>query len=375
MTEKTTKMKSAYIARLNLEDDHLLGVAAKIHAQVKVLSNAIGGMDLYFLRGNEIRKNDSLLWRFGRGALGRRLAYRFLFYPRLARELQDHDFVYIRYQGSSPPFLYLLRRLKARKPEMRIFVEIPTFPYDLVKVGLRQHLLGLVDRMFRGWLRHHVDRVVTFSRETSIFGIPAICTDNGVDVGNMPMIEGELKSEPICLLGVANVSFWHGYDRVIKGLAGYYSQGSEREIKFLVAGVGAELENLKKLAADSGMKQRVEFLGARHGQELDALYAKSHVGLATLGMHRCMIKTTSLKTREYCARGLPFVLAGDDPDFPPDFAYAHEVPATDEPLDIPALLRFMMACGRPGRITGKTCVPMRGIIWAGNVKCNRSSIR
>ena len=335
------RMKSAYIARLNLEDEHLLGVAAKIRGQMKALSRVVGDMDLYFLRGNEIRRNGAVVKQFGTGRLGRVLAYRMFFYPWLARRLSQYDYIYIRYQGSSPMFLYLLWRLKARNPKMQIHLEIPSFPYDTEYAGLRDHTLGLVDRFFRRYLHHHVDHVVTFSRHNRIFGIPAICTDNGVSVETVPMMESLPEPGSLCFLGVANLAFWHGYDRVIRGLAAYYAQGGQREVRFLVVGGGKERERLQRLASDTGMSEKVSFLGTLHGKALDAVFARSRLGISTLGMHRVIKDTTSLKSREYCARGLPFVTDRQDPDFPVDFPFLYQAPASDEPLDIALLLAFL----------------------------------
>ncbi len=334
-------MKSAYIARLNLGDEHLLGVAAKIRGQMKALSRVVGDMDLYFLRDNEIRRNDVLLKRFGTGRLGRMLAYRLFFYPWLAHRLSPHDYIYIRYQGSSLLFLYLLWRLKARNPKIQIHLEIPSFPYDTEYAGLRDHMLGLVDRLFRRHLHHHVDRVVTFSRQACIFGIPAICTDNGVAVDTVPMMESPPEPGCFCLLGVANLAFWHGYDRVIRGLAAYYAQGGQQEVRFLVVGSGKEREHLQRLARNTGMSEKVSFLGALHGKALDQVFARSRLGISSLGMHRLTVDTTSLKSREYCARGLPFVTDHEDPDFTAGFPFLYQAPASDEPLDIASLLAFL----------------------------------
>jgi len=47
-----------------------------------------------------------------------------------------------------------------------------------------------------------------------------------------------------------------------------------------------------------------------------------------------------VKVREYCARGIPFIIASTDPDFPDDFPYMMRVPANDEPIDIQKVIVF-----------------------------------
>jgi glycosyltransferase involved in cell wall biosynthesis len=333
-------MRGAYIARLNLEEDHLLGVAAKIRAQVAVLGGVAAGMDLYYLHDNEARKNGRLLHRWGKTRFWRRIAYYFLFYPYLSGHVSDVGFIYIRYQGCSPLFLHMLRRLKKRNPGLVVLVEIPSFPYDAERTSYRERLLGAIDRSFRQRLHRYVDRMVTFSDEPEIFGVPTIRTDNGVDLEQIPVADGNPEAGRFCLIGVANLAFWHGYDRIIRGLARYYRDGGRREVLFSMVGTGNEKQNLEKLAIEENVANKVEFLGARYAEDLQQLFRRSHMAVSSIGMHRIATRTSNLKSREYCARGIPFVLGYDDPDFSDDFLFSYRVTATDEPVDIEGLLAF-----------------------------------
>ncbi|WP_456375034.1 glycosyltransferase [Thiolapillus sp.] len=337
---ETRPLKGAYIARLNLEDEHLLGVANKIRAQVDVLGEAPAEVDLYYLRGNELRMNGKLWQRWGDSTFWRRIAYYFLFYPFLSAHLTGLDFIYIRYQGCSPVFLHMLKKLKARNPGLLVLVEIPSYPYDREKTSLREYLLGAVDRLSRRWMRKHVDRIVTFSEKSFIFGVPTICTDNGVDLEQIPLVDKPGDTDRFRLIGVANLAFWHGYDRVIKGLARYYRNGGDKDVVFSIVGIGKERQNLQALALRENVADRVEFPGACYGGVLQELFKKSQMAVSCLGMHRRDTVTSDLKSREYCARGIPFVLGYADPDFLPDFPFSLRVPATDEPLDIGDVLAF-----------------------------------
>jgi hypothetical protein len=74
---------------------------------------------------------------------------------------------------------------------------------------------------------------------------------------------------------------------------------------------------------------------------LDAVFDEADIALDALAIHRLHLPcSSSLKAREYCARGIPFVRAGDDPDFPADLPFVHRVPSNDAPLDISALVEF-----------------------------------
>mgnify|MGYP000506084249 FL=1 len=48
----------------------------------------------------------------------------------LIQACQDADLLYIRYFFSDPNLIHLLKNLKHRYPHLKIFVEIPTYPYD-----------------------------------------------------------------------------------------------------------------------------------------------------------------------------------------------------------------------------------------------------
>ena len=80
----------------------------------------------------------------------------------------------------------------------------------------------------------------------------------------------------------------------------------------------------------------------RSGTELDALFADADLALGSLGMHRLGLhRSSSLKAREYCARGVPFVLGSDDPDFPDGIPFVHQVAADESPIDVSALADFV----------------------------------
>jgi len=58
-------------------------------------------------------------------------------------------------------------------------------------------------------------------------------------------------------------------------------------------------------------------------------------------MHRISLKEGStLKLREYCAIGLPFIYAYNDDDFDDNFIYAAKIPADDSPVNIYDVIDF-----------------------------------
>ena len=83
----------------------------------------------------------------------------------------------------------------------------------------------------------------------------------------------------------------------------------------VIAGDGSRLPRRQRLAAD--------------------------VALDSLAIHRLRLPTSSsLKAREYCARGVPFVLASADADFPPELDFVHRTSSDESALDVSALVSF-----------------------------------
>lgn len=333
----TERIRGAYLARVDLTEPHLSGVAEKIRAQVAALQEFPADVDILHPAGGAILRNGAVATSYGEGALWKRLVHYFLFHAWVGANLRGLQFLYIRYQGCSPVFLRMLGRLRRANPGLVILLELPSYPYHSESTTLRQKLLSLLDRASRGSLHRHVDRIVTFSGEQRIFGIPTIRTDNGVDVASLTLLPRPPAGDGLRLFGLANLSFWHGYDRVIAGLADYRARGGQRDIQFDIVGTGAELQRLQDQSRQAGLEDVVHFWGPRRGRELDDIVARAHVGISSIGMHRLDVDTSNLKSREFCARGLPFLIGYEDRDFGPGLPFVFRVPADDSAVDVAEL--------------------------------------
>lgn len=254
------------------------------------------------------------------------------------------EFVYIRHDfNANPTTIRLLKQLK--RLGVRVALEIPTYPYDSEFAGTPlSWRFGLcIDQLFRRWMCRYVDRIVTFSDETEIFGRPTIRISNGIDFDSVP-VKGRHSDVPheLRLLAVANIHFWHGFDRVIEGLRAYYAAPHDGVIRLRIAGDGhqATIDDLEQRIENYGLEEYVEVIGTRSGEKLDAEFEWCDMGIASLGRHRNGISTIkTLKNREYAARGIPFVYSETDSDFDTQ-PYVLKAPADESPLDMEALMRF-----------------------------------
>ena len=120
------------------------------------------------------------------------------------------------------------------------------------------------------------------------------------------------------ILFVGNISRWHGLDRMIYGISDYRGPV---HIHFHIVGDGDELENLKHLKnpfADSD----IYFHGFLSGTPLAEMFDTcSYCDWKSGNIRNGMKEAASLKVREYCSRGIPFILSNKDPDFSDNFAY------------------------------------------------------
>jgi glycosyltransferase involved in cell wall biosynthesis len=266
-------------------------------------------------------------------------------------KMKSINMIYIRYQSSEPVFLHLLKKLS--KMGIEVVLEFPTFPYDREKASYNiiRKIYHQVDKVYRKKLNKHIRFATTLSNDKEIFNIPAINISNGIDLDNIKIVERSIEIEEIILLGVSNLTKWHGYDRIIEGIAQYRSGAGRDNLKFKIVGEGPEKKFLERLVKSYGLEEQVIFTGFKQGKELDMLFDNADIAIEGLGGHRKGIKkSASLKSREYCARGLPFVYSGEVMDIADDLKFAFKVPADESSIDICAIIKFLQNCNKDKNI-------------------------
>lgn len=161
---------------------------------------------------------------------------------------------------------------------------------------------------------------------------------NGVNVSNFKVrIPSRDANGTLRILAVANFNRWHGYDRLLDALPEY--DGKDR-IQVFFIGEGPEKDNLVRRAASLSLNN-VQFLPPMKGDELDVMFDRCDVALGVLAIQRKGLdEMCPLKHREYCARGIPFIFSGVDPDFPPGISFIYHIP-DNKPIDMKGLFEFV----------------------------------
>lgn len=334
------------------------GISKKIHYQIKGLRE--NGHEVhvctYYIRedGHRIRMvdDDVLIQDYGCDRLAA-IKQRFSF-KKLTDYVIEHgfEFVYARsFHNANWATVKMFKQFRAHN--IPSVIEIPTYPYDQEYTGTiswEEKIKLTLDRWYRKELATQVNAIVTFTNDKEIFGQRTICISNGIDYDHIPMQQkSPHPNNEIHLIGVAEVHYWHGYDRLIAGLGEYYKQKREKIVYFHIVGGVADSEmynsvhapGFHELIVKYGIEKYVIFHGLKFGEELDSLFNQADFAIGSLARHRSGIThIKTLKNREYAARGIPFIYSEKDDDFE-QMPYIIKAPADESPVNINQILDFI----------------------------------
>jgi len=333
------------------------GISKKIHYQVKGLRE--NGYEVHLCyydfdcRGHRCRYVDEeIIKDYGKGMLAglrQRIDYACIYdYCKL----NGIQFVYARCFQNANPFLISFFK-KLNQLGIKSVTEIPTYPYDAEFVGFPfLTRMGLkIDQLFRHQLYHQMNAIVTFSDAEQIFGQRTIRISNGVDMDSIPLHDYHVPSDgSIHLIGVAEVHYWHGYDRLIAGLGEYFKNTrNPRQVYFHIVGGVWKSEMYDSMHAPGfaelmnkyGIRDKVIFHDQLFGEELNQVFNQCCFAIGSLARHRSGITTIkTLKNREYATRGIPFIYSEQDSDF--DYQpYILKALPDETPINIQQILDYV----------------------------------
>lgn len=331
------------------------GISQKIHYQVKGLKE--NGHDVrlcyydFDANGHSCRFVDGQVIKdYGMGkwaGLRQRLSYDCVYDYCLREKI---EIVYARcFMNANPWLVHFFKKLK--RAGVKAVTEIPTYPYDCEldgSVGLR-HIGYVIDKHYREKLYRYMNAMVTFSDAEEIFGQRTIRISNGVDFDAIPLNKPSIiipQSLELHLIGVAEVHYWHGYDRLIAGIGEYYRKGGRHKVVFHIVGGIWEGDlygerGIQSLIDNYGLNDNVVLHGQLFGDALTNVFNQCQFAIGSLARHRSGIKVIkTLKNREYATRGIPFVYSEQDSDFDQQ-PYVLKVPADESPINLQEILDFI----------------------------------
>ena len=254
---------------------------------------------------------------------------------------KKNDILYVRYFGASSILLKYFKNLK--KIGVKIILEIPTYPYDNEnRENEKESVRDKLDKKYRLELYKYVDKIVTFSDDEEIWRIPCINISNGIDLEKIKLINKIKKDNKVVFTSVSICAFWHGIDRFLYSLLEYKKNNSENNIVFNIVGEGDETSKLKKIVEDNPLlKECVIFYGFKSGKELDEIYNQTDIAVGSLGFFRSGLeKGSTLKVREYIARGLPFILGYDDISLSKNERFYYQLSNDDSLFDLSEIIEW-----------------------------------
>lgn len=253
------------------------------------------------------------------------------------------DFMYVRFDAADRSFVRLLKKYKKENPKGKVLLEIPTYPFKdhyATNFGYLYYLQSLwgIQRA-----RKYLDRIVLIANPANtLWKKPVLHINNGIDYETVRVRKPAQNREEIHIICVSTFSLAHGYDRLIEGLKSYYDKDGNEKIFLHMVGDGKERSHLQRLVQKYGLERNVLFHGVLKGTKLDHIYDICDLAGEVFGLHRQDVHiSSSLKSREYAARGVPMLTSSQlDIDHADTTAYICRFPAAESAIDFEKVVRF-----------------------------------
>lgn len=316
------------------------GIWKKIESQVQAIRNIGFSVDFFYMDLNNIVYDNGI----ERKIIKSRFHHKYFFYLNvkdyLSKGSTTYDYVYIRKPHGGLFCLGLPFLVNYTKDSVNI-IEIPTYPYLNEINNFKGKLLEYIFEVSKGLYIKNIDRIAYFGKPVeTIWGIKAIGLSNGINTNKIKKIENiKSKQEDVFnIVAVANLSFWHGYDRILEGIKRY--AGNINILFYIVGDLEPEYTRLKELVFKLEIENNVIFTGRLAEKELDQVFEVADICVDALGRHRSGNDyNSSIKSKEYCARGLPFIKSHIDLAFEKNF-FIYQAAADDSPINIAELIEW-----------------------------------
>lgn len=229
-------------------------------------------------------------------------------------QINNYDVYYIRFFGGDYYFYKFIKKLRSNNKEAKILIEFPDMDYMAhFKKNLKNVPFFIKDKVCIKKISKLVDRSVTMYDSSHYKSFINIGILNGININNIKIIDNinSFEKDIINLGVVGTFQPVHGVDILLKSLGNYYKNDKNKKNVYLhIVGGGPYIDLFKSIVEQYNLEKFVTFHGYLFGKELDEVYKKIDIGLCELAPQRREYKvSSSLKSREYLARGLPIISA------------------------------------------------------------------
>lgn len=335
-------MKNIFFYSNHFEDDKTIGITQKVHGEISafrelgynVTYSAYTNSGVAIFNGED-KPIFSMNFRF-KNALINRVMRRDLLLRCCCDYLKmnNHfDYAYLRFHFFDSLYNKMLKLLK--KAGSFVIVEAHAYPYRVwsCKILWPTYIL---DMFYTPIVRKKIDLVAIMAKHEDPWGVRAVQIDNGIDLKNYPK-QKKSPSSKIRLISVSNEHAGHAYYKVVNGLADYYKKGGKEDI--IINFVGEYTDATKKLIIENRLEDRFVFWGKMCGQPLDNVFNESDLGLGAFS-HRKDDSGSCIKTKEYFARGVPFINGWKELAFDDSYPYVLRFDTAEETIDFFQVVSF-----------------------------------
>ena len=262
-----------------------------------------------------------------------------LFKKEIIQYVQQNNFDYCYIRRIGFFVIFLKSMFKKISAQTKILYEIPTYPldkYDNLLINFSQKLEMLYFNMF---IKKYITLIPIILQNDIKLDKKMVSISNGIDFNRFQNLSQKKPKfeDSINMLIVAHVLPWHGYDRLIKSIAEY--QGKIKISVDIYGNSNSEIKKLQQLVEDLDLRKSIHFKGEEKLENILKHIEKYHIAVGSLGYHRRDGKyDTSIKNKEYCAMGLPFITSSEDLSFSKDFKYLYQVESNDDTFEIEKII-------------------------------------
>ncbi len=328
----------------------MAGVQNKLIDEAKAMKAK--GIDIYVLNREKDCNEDNIYFKKVDKYFSDKYSFELYlraFKMRVIEEIIDlnsYDKIYLRY-----PLLDFSSLSYAKKYGHKTITQHHT-------KELNEILKYKINPLFKG-MQYLLEKFLAPSFFTHISGLTAMSDDvieyevkrtefkgkifrfsNGIDSSRYTAspIYSDLKKSLNMIFIASNFSSWHGLDRLLSSLSNY---GGATDIKlYIVVNLDKKHSNMIN-SIEFNSNAKIMQCGKLYGKELDKIYKNIDLACDSLAMHRLEMKESStLKSKEYIARGIPYLYSAFDMDMIEIKEYLFDVGYSEAEIEFEKIIDF-----------------------------------
>ncbi|MGL5963374.1 MAG: hypothetical protein ACRCZ2_03105, partial [Fusobacteriaceae bacterium] len=172
-------MKLSYLTFSNIDSND--GPSKKMMWQIEALKNYFEKIDFIHFKNQKLYCNNI------EGKFSKIKTERLKLLNEISVSVKDSNYIYIRFWGMNVLFIYLLNKIKKQNPNLKIFLEIPTYPYiGEIKTNFKV-LSNIKQKVLEIFIKKYIYKIITFSEHKKIFNVDCINISNGISIKNISL--------------------------------------------------------------------------------------------------------------------------------------------------------------------------------------------